>query len=132
MQNITSTAALKNAIQLLEAEQAAKGKLLKEQLYLTYESLKPINLLRSALKDISASPYLINDITGTAMSLASGIISKKIIAGKSGNLLRKLLGSVLQLGVTNFMERHSDIIRSFIQVIFRHVFSRKETDQRKR
>ena len=46
MQNITSTAGLKNAIQLLEAEQAVKGQLLKEQFYITYESLKPVNLLK--------------------------------------------------------------------------------------
>jgi len=39
MENITSAAGLKNAIQLLEAEQADKGQLLKAQFYLTYESL---------------------------------------------------------------------------------------------
>jgi len=36
MQNITSSAELKNAIQLLEVEQAANGLLLKEQFNLIY------------------------------------------------------------------------------------------------
>ena len=62
MQNITSATGLKNAIQLLEAEQADKGQLLKEQLYITVESLKPVNLLRSTLDDVASSPFLIDNI----------------------------------------------------------------------
>ena len=48
MQNITSAAELKDAIQLLEAEQSIKGQLLRELLFLTYEGLKPVNLLKNA------------------------------------------------------------------------------------
>src|SRR5664279_1237117 len=101
MQNISSSAALKDAIQLLEVEQEIKGQLLKEQLYITYESLKPLNLLKHALKEISSSPYLIDNISGSAMGLLSGFLSKKIFVGASGNLIRKLIGSVLQFGITN-------------------------------
>ena len=128
MQNITSTAELKNAIQLLEAEQAVKGQLLKEQFYLTYESLKPVNLLKSTLKDIASSPYLIDNILGTAMGLATGYLSKKIVVGASGNIFRKLFGSVLQFGVTNVVAQHPDAIKSFGQFIFQHIFRKKEIE----
>jgi hypothetical protein len=57
MQDITSIAELKNAIQLSEAEQTLKGKLLKEQFYLTYESFKPIDLLTNTLSDMAKSPF---------------------------------------------------------------------------
>jgi len=126
MQNITSTAGLKNAIQLLEIEQVINGQLLKEQFYITIESLKPINLLKGALKDITASPFLIDNILGTAMGLATGSLSKKIIVGSSGNLFRKLIGSILQLGVTNFVAKHPDAIKSFGQVIFQYFLRKKE------
>ncbi len=56
-----------------------KGQLLKEQFFITYESLRPGNLLRSTLKDIASSPYLIDNILGAAMGLVSGFISRKII-----------------------------------------------------
>src|ERR1035437_9630354 len=69
MQNITSIAGLKDAIQVLEAEQSIRGQLLKDQLFLTYESLKPVNLIRNTLKEISSSPYLIDNIPGTIMGL---------------------------------------------------------------
>jgi hypothetical protein len=132
MQNITSIAGLKNAIQLLEVEQGLKGQLLKEQLYLTYESLKPVNLLRNTLKEISSSPYLIDNITGAGMGLLSGFLSKKIFVGASGNLIRKLIGSILQFGVTNIVAQNSEIIKSVGQALLQHFFRKKEMNSNSR
>ena len=47
MQNRSSTAVLNDTIQLLEVEQEIELGLLKEKFQLTYESLKPVNLLKS-------------------------------------------------------------------------------------
>ena len=126
MQNITSAVELKDAIQLLEAEQSIKGLILREQLFLTYESLKPVNLLRNALKEISSTPYLIDNISGTAMGLLGGFLSKKIFVGASGNLIRKLVGSVLQFGVTNLVAQNSEIIKSVGQALIQHFFQKKK------
>ncbi|MGD0755660.1 MAG: hypothetical protein ABR927_11415 [Bacteroidales bacterium] len=126
MQNITSSAGLKDAIKLLEAEQEVKAQLLKEQLYLTYESLKPVNLIRHTLKEISSSPYLIDNISGTAMGLLSGFLSRKIFVGTSGNLIRKLVGSILQFGVTNVVAQNSDVIKSIGQALLQHYFRKKK------
>jgi hypothetical protein len=126
MQIITSYDQLQETIQLLEVDQAVKRQLLKEQLNITYESLKPLNLISSALKDISSSPNLIDNILGSAMGLASGYLSKKMFLGTSGNLFRKLIGSVLQFGVTNFVAQHPEAIKKFGQYILEHVFRKKE------
>ena len=126
MQNITSAVELKDAIQLLEAEQSIKGQLLREELFLTYESLKPANLLRNALKEISSTPYLIDNISGTAMGMLGGFLSKKIFVGTSGNLMRKLFGSVLQIGVTNLVAQNSETIKSVGQALIQHFFQKKK------
>jgi hypothetical protein len=131
MQEITSTAGLKDAIQLLESEQAVKRQLLKEQFYITYESLKPISLLKSAINDISSSPYLIDNLSGTVIGLATGYLTKKIFIGASGNLIRKLLGSILQFGVTNVVAQHSETIKSIGQAIFQHFLNKKEMNSQK-
>jgi hypothetical protein len=128
MENITSTAGLKNAIQLLEVEQALNGQLLKEQFYFIYESFKPVNLLKSTLKDITSSPFLIDNILGTAMGLATGSLSKKMFIGASGNMFRKLIGSILQVGITNVVARHPDTIKSFGQFIFQHILRKKRKE----
>jgi hypothetical protein len=126
MQNITSVATLKNAIQLLEVEQAAKEQLLREQFHLTYESLKPVNLIRSSIQDITSSPWLIENIIGTALGLATGYLSKEIVVGASVNRFRKLIGSVLQFGVTNLISQHAEDIKSFGQSVFQSIFHKKE------
>jgi hypothetical protein len=125
MQTITSSAGLKEAIQLLEVDQGIKGQLLKEQFYITYESLKPVNIIRHTLKEISSSPYLLDNIPGTAMGLLSGFLSKKIFVGASGNLFRKILGSFLQFGVTNVVAQNSDAIKSVGQAVLQLLFRKK-------
>lgn len=127
MENITSTAGLKKAIELLEAEQDVKLQRLKEQFYPAYESLKPVSLLKSTLKDIRSSPYLIDNIIGTALGLATGYLSKKMVVGASVNRVRKLIGSILQYGITNVVAQHADSIKSYGQYFFQHIFSKKES-----
>ncbi len=96
----------------LEVEQADKGQLLKEQFFLTYESLKPVNLIAEHVNDIDKSPYLIENILGAAMGLVSGFFSNKLIFNVTGNKLKKLIGVVLQFGVTNLVAKHQDAIKS--------------------
>jgi hypothetical protein len=127
MERIYTVSDLKNAIQVLEVEQAAKGQHLKEQFYITYENLKPFKLLQSALKDVASSPYLIENILSTVMGLTSGYLSKRIVVGASGNVLRKFMGSLLQMGVTNAVVKHPDSIKSIGQFIFHSIFHKKDT-----
>jgi hypothetical protein len=126
MQNITSIAGLKNAIELLEVEQTVKSQLLKEQFYLAYESLKPINLFRNALKEFFGAPLISENLSGTAVGAASGFLLKKIFVGRSGNILRRIIGSVLQFGVTNILAKNSEVIMSIVQSIFQQFVRSKK------
>ena len=126
METIHSIAGLKNSILLLEAEQTVKGIVLKEQFKLTYESLKPINILKNTLKEVSSTPLLIDNILGSVVGLATGYLSKKIVVGASGNIFRNMLGSILQFGVTNVVSKHPEGIKSIGQSIFQLLFRKKE------
>jgi hypothetical protein len=131
MQNITSTTALRSAIQLLEVEQGIKGNLLKGQFYLTVESLKPVTLIKNALHDISTSPKLIDNILSTTMGIASGFLTNRVFVGASGSLIRKLLGSVLQFGVTNVVAQHPETIKSLGEVIMQFILRKKAVNSDK-
>ncbi|MDX9946228.1 MAG: hypothetical protein RBS38_02600 [Bacteroidales bacterium] len=125
MQNINSIAELKNSIQSLEVEQTVKGKLLKEEFYTTVERFKPANLIANTLNSIEKSPYLIENILGAAMGLVTGFYSNKLIFNARGNKLKKLIGVVLQFGVTNLVARNQGTVRSIGQVIFNHLVRKK-------
>jgi hypothetical protein len=130
MENITTSSELKEAIQLLEFEHTYKGQVLKEQLLLSGESLKPANLIKNAFSEVVSSPYLMDNILGATVGLASGYISKVIAVGSSENKFKKLLGTILQFGVTNLVAQHTDTLKTVGQFIYQHFIQRKETNDR--
>ena len=125
MQSITTSDELKNAIQILEFDQQIRLQQLKEQVYLTIESLKPVNLIKSTLHEVVSSPYLIDNILGVAMGLTSGYITKKIAFGKSVSVIRKILGTLLEFGITNVVAQNTDSIKTFGRSIYQY-FQRKK------
>ena len=126
MENRSALAELRIEIELLEVQQALEREVLVEQLYQTYESLKPVNLLKNSLSQVISSPFLIDNILGTAVGLASGYLSKKIVVGASGNIFRKLLGFIIQLGVTGSVSQQPDSIKSIGHYIYQHLLHKKE------
>ena len=123
---IDSVAGLKNAIQILEAESEMNRQLLKEQFYLTSESLRPINILKHTLKSMSVPPILIEAILGTTMGLAVNYFSKKQAISTAGYIIKKLIGSILKLGVTNTIAKHSHSIKSIGQGLIQHFLHKNE------
>jgi len=77
MSKITTTAGLKNAIQILEDEQVMNSKLLKERFVETYESFRPVNLIRSTMKKVISSSFLIDKLLGPVLGLAAGYLFRK-------------------------------------------------------
>lgn len=126
MENIQSIDKLKLAIEVLEAEHSYKERLLKEQFNLTFESLKPLNLLKSALKELTTSPYMAESVIGSVAGLATGYLSRKVVVGASANIFRKLFGAFLQYGVTNLVARHPEQVKSIGQLLIQKIFHKKE------
>lgn len=127
MQKITSITELKNAIQELEYQQVNEWPVLKEQFLETYENIKPINLIKNALSDLTAGPDLKGDLLNTTLSLAAGFISKRIAVGTTHNPLKQLLGTVLQMGVTSIVSKNAEGIKSTTMNIINNIFSKKDT-----
>jgi len=126
MENITVSAGLKIAIQNLEFEQAENGLRLEENLYVVFESLKPANLIKGTLYNIATSPNLIDNVIGGAIGLATGYLSRKIVVGASASIIKKLLGSILQFGVTTAVAQHPDSIKSIGQYIFQRILRKRK------
>ncbi len=128
MAKITTPAELKEAIRLLEIEQKVQGDLLKEQFKITYESLKPVNLIGNTIKELTKLPNLKGDLLTTVLSLGAGYLSKKAAVGNTANPLKQLLGTLLQMGVTGLVSKNSDSIRSIASELFSRLLSPKKTE----
>ncbi len=125
MGNITSLAELKAAIMFLEVRQINEGKLLKEQFKITYESLKPVNLLKHTISNLATAPDFKGDLLSAAISLASGYLSKKIVIGSSHNPLKQLLGNLLQMGVTGLVSKNTDGIKSLAMNLITNLLNKR-------
>lgn len=112
MKNITSIDELRESILLLEMQQANDWCLLKEEFHTTYESLKPMNMIKSSFKDMTSSPSLKTDVVNSLIGLATGFIAKKVLLGNTHNPITKLLGLILEIAVANKVSKNADGIKS--------------------
>lgn len=108
-----AVSALKESIRLVEIRQREDGKILKEQFRITYESLKPVNLVRSSLKELVSSVEIKNSIFETIFSIVSGYLTQKFIVNSKSSFFMKILGLLMQFGVTSFVSKNSDDVRIF-------------------
>ena len=127
MPEITSAAQLKTAIVLFEVKQAKEECQLKEQFDYIFESLKPVNIIKNAFKEIKA-PALNAGIIDTAIGMSIGYLAKKALAVAFHNPFIKLFGILLQVGVSNFVSKHPDVIKSSGQHMLKRIF-RKRRDE---
>lgn len=126
MENITTSAALKNAIQRLEYRQIENGQRLEEDFFFVIENLKPANLIKNAMGNIVESPNLVDNILGGALGLVSGYLTKKLAIGGSGNIIKKFLGTILQLGVTSVVAQHPRTIAAVGQFFLQKIFRKRQ------
>lgn len=96
---------LDEAIARLQMERDLKFDALKDQMAITFQSMKPIHILNGALADIKEFPEVKSNIVQLVVSLAGGYLSKKLLFGNSKSTFKKILGSLIQYGITNFVSK---------------------------
>ncbi len=107
---ITNTAGLKSAIAELQAKSESQKIILRQQFNEVIESIKPVNLLKSTVKDIAESPGIAKAAIGTTVAIGAGVLSKKMIIGTSTNIFKRMLGGVVQFVVAKSIANNSDAI----------------------
>lgn len=86
--------------------------LLKRQLEVTFDSLKPENLIKSAIIDMTSVSGLKSTLVSNAIGLTTGYLSKKIVLGGTHNPVKKFLGNVLQFIITNVVAKKTNTFQS--------------------
>ena len=108
---IKTTADLQAAIALLEVDISVKKKILTEQYHATCESLRPATIIKSAFNKFADSGDLVDKIIGTSVGFGAGVLSKKILVGKSTNIFKRIFGTVIELAVTNAISKNAEGIK---------------------
>jgi hypothetical protein len=85
----------------LEQKQAEELQSLHRQYLSIYESVMPLNLMKSALIKMTTSLVLKHNTVNTLIGLCTGYVSKKLLLGSTHNPMKKIAGTLLQFALTN-------------------------------
>jgi hypothetical protein len=125
MKEIRNVGDLLKTIQTIEIEREENLSDLKEHFRISYKKINLENILSDSIKSIVSKPLVTDNIINTALSFIGGYLSKKIIIGKSTNIFKNILGSIVQYGFTSFVYQKPEIINTIRQVI-ENLFTTKE------
>lgn len=128
MKNQSKTDTLIEKIRLLQSKKEREFTLLKEQFHVTYESLKPINLIKNTFHEVTESSEIKNNIVNNTIGLATGYLTKKVLFGSARYPIAKLVGTLLQFAIANIVSKHTDNIKSIGEnLLLRFLKHRKES-----
>ena len=109
---INNSIDLENAIALLSLKNKSQNSALKIQFADAVDSLKPARLLKAAVNNLADNPGVAKVAIGTIVAVEAGGLSKKLIVGKSGNIFRRIIGTVVELAVARSVLGNSAFIAS--------------------
>lgn len=123
MEKITSTDDLLQSILMLEIQKANEWQLVKQQFLITYQSLKPVNIIKKTLKDVISAPDFKTNIINAAIGLSTGFIAKKVFIGGSHNPLTKFLGLIMEMVIANKVSKNADGIKSIGNIVLTKILN---------
>jgi hypothetical protein len=96
-------AILMERILALQHKQSSELQILKQQFEITYESLQPLNFIKSTIKEIVTSPDIKSDIINGVIGLGTNYVSNNFLNPTSKSPIKKLLAKGLKMALKNFV-----------------------------
>ena len=108
MEPIYTIDELNQRIKLLENRQDTEWCAIKDHIEDIKENLKPINLIRNTVEEINETVGFKSHLAQSAISIGIGYLAKRFIVGKGDSMFKGILGSIVQLIVTNLVSKPSE------------------------
>ncbi len=102
---LTETEKLYRLIREWELKKILQEEELKEEVKLTIHNLRPAQLAKNLFNDMFHSPEVRQNAVSTVAGLAAGFISKKLLIRKSSSVIKRILGTLVQIGITKFVSK---------------------------
>ena len=97
---ITNSGSLQEAILRLEQRRRVQEQDLSAHFKHTYQSLQPMNILRNTFQGVTSSSGVRGNLLRAGLGLGAGLLTKRLFFGGSGSVIKKLLGTAVEVGVT--------------------------------
>lgn len=105
MEPIYTIDELNQRIKLLEERQNTEWCAIKDHIDDITENLKPLNLIRNTVEEINETVGFKSHLAQSVISIGIGYLAKRFIVGKGDSMLNGILGSIVQLIITNLISK---------------------------
>ena len=112
MSKVNPTESLNASIAMLEQKKTEEFQTLKDQLRSTGESLKPANLIKGAIREVTGSSQVRSVLIKAALGLAAGFIAKKIVTRTQHNKKNRIVGNALQYGLAFLASNQNNLLKT--------------------
>jgi hypothetical protein len=107
---------IKNADELaqviagLELKAAAQKKDIEETFESVSENLRPLNLVKSGVRSVFSGEHK-EELVNALIGLGTGMLSRKLILGKSNGFVGKTVGKAIQWGMAGLVSKNAEKIK---------------------
>lgn len=127
MRSINSLKDLEATIQDLEYQQKQHKVDMLDQLEMVKQSIRPSNLLKHAFNDLKEDRELRQSFFNSATSMGLGFLTKSLFVGKSGSIVKTLLGNIAESAIREISS--GEKFQAYWQAIVKNLFRKKNKNE---
>ncbi|MEP6711042.1 MAG: hypothetical protein ABJA37_01435 [Ferruginibacter sp.] len=121
---INNSQELELAIIELEKRKVVQQSILMSHFHETYESLKPVNLLKAAFHKVTEPGGTRATLLKAAGGIGVGLLTKNLLIGKSTSAVGSLVRNAIRLTASNTVYNNADKIKAYGTAIFNNLFKK--------
>ncbi|HLP51997.1 MAG TPA: hypothetical protein VK154_14010 [Chitinophagales bacterium] len=118
MDKIDNAEQLRQAIEALEKSQQQEANGVKTQMHEVYESARPVNLIKSTLKDIGESAEIKDSLLRIPVALVSGYVARQFTKGPVNTSVRSVLAQTLIDTAVDTVKRNPELFNAVAKSAF--------------
>lgn len=134
MSTLNQTKEIADLIHSLEEKRKNELSILKAQLHLTGESLKPGNLIKSAAKELTGDKNVKSYLIQAGIGLVIGLVTKKIVNATHNNnhKPKSLFGNIAEAGLNKLTFNGPAIVKIAAPILFGLIVNAIKNRRKKR
>lgn len=118
MDKIDNAEQLRQAIEALEKSQQQEANGVKNQMHEVYESVRPVNLIKSTLKDIGESAEIKDSLLRIPVAMVGAYVNKQLSKGPAYTSARSVLAQTLIDTAVDTVKRNPELFNAVAKSAF--------------
>ncbi len=95
----------------------------------TTHSLNPVNIIKEKISDVTGPGETRNNLLTTVGGMAAGMLTKKLIIGKTNNVVTSFIGNLIKTGTFGLIQGHADKIKAYSKAIYDTLLKKDKDDE---